>query len=1090
MKLADRIFIVFDIQLVERRPVAFMLAYSFCLGVAISALMAVSNALFLKTFGSAGLPWLYIAIAVVVGLTSFAYIKLGEHMAFDRLSRLVLGLLLIWLLLSWVGLWLARSSLLLFSLPLLLPALGGLGSLIFWALAGRLFDLRQGKRLYGLIGSGRWLASVVLGSLVPVLVRSIGIENLMLVSAVGVVGLLIIVSVLSQHTQLEKSSQRAREQQQPATGAWRNLHYPAMIAVLMFASSVGYYAAEFIYNDRVANYFLDANQLASFLGIVSAIEGFLALILAATVSGPFIARFGVSVGVVLQPGVLAVMAIAMWLFASFRGVDGLFWFAVINYLTMIVLSSSIDRSAVTILYQPIPAAARNRALAVIDGIVQPISMGLIGIGLLLLATFGVKLYGVVGVLVIASLAWVGVAWRLGKVEYPRVLQKALAHRALDGLDARLTDAASLALLKDGLKHPHPAAVLYALHTLENGEPHAAADALPALLQHPQAQVRLEAWATLERLKPAGIAAKALACLLAEQDAAVLGVALRGLAAVDDEKGFQQALSYLEGRHPAVRLGAVVALVRYGGIEGVLAAGQVLLQLAVSTDVNERVLAAKALGEIGVKSFYQPLLPLLRDDALEVRRAALRSAGKLRSRELWLLVVDGLHNPHTRRPAQQALAEAGSLAWDALQSTFHWERQPAEILCRLIAAAGQVGGEKVVNLLAQRLDTENVRVRGEIWRQLSRLGYLPSPDERAILRQQIQREAQHAAWLLAAWNDVGNGPNGMLRSAFLNSLALLRLRVLHLLSFLFDPHAIRRVRYNLLFGSASQRAVALEVIETLVGREVSAYVLPLLDNLTLEVAFTRLNGIFPQERLTATNRLETLLQQAGHRLFPWLGACALYTVGHDRLNELIAPTLACLDSNDDILREMAAWALCHLDALPPDRQEQLAQDLAPTVRLALLCGEKNMLSTVEKVIFLKTVSSFSAMPDDALADVALLLDEQEVRAGEQIIAQGDDGESMYIVVDGRVRVHNGETTLNHLSTGDVFGELAVLASEPRSASVTAEEDSLLMRLEQHELYELLEYRSEVASGIIQVLTQHLRARTHELAVLRSQLPSQS
>ena len=129
-----------------------------------------------------------------------------------------------------------------------------------------------------------------------------------------------------------------------------------------------------------------------------------------------------------------------------------------------------------------------------------------------------------------------------------------------------------------------------------------------------------------------------------------------------------------------------------------------------------------------------------------------------------------------------------------------------------------------------------------------------------------------------------------------------------------------------------------------------------------------------------------------------------------------------------------------------------------------------------------------MPDDALADVALLLDEQEVSAGELIIEKGEQGDSMYIVVDGRVRVHNGDVTLNYLGTGDVFGELAVLASEPRSASVTAEDDSLLLRLEQYELYELLEYRSEVAQGIIQVLTRHLRARTRELADLRREIES--
>jgi HEAT repeat protein len=1085
MKLADRLLILLDVQHAERRPVFLMWVYSLCLGVAISEVMAVSNALFLDTFGSAGLPWLYMAVALVMGATSYGYLKLSERFSFQRLSQWVLGLLLAWVLLAWAGLWLARSRWLLFSLPLLLPTISGLGSLIFWTWAGRLFDLRQGKRLYGLIGSGRWLAAMLFGATVPLLVQGIGTENLLVVAAAGLMGAL--AANFAAH-RLESSptarQTSARETTQTTAGGRRPLRYPAMLAALTVISSVGYYVAEYLFNDRVAANFADADQLAGFWGLFSAIEGLLTLTLGTVAAGPFIARLGVLAGITVQPGVLMLVTAAMLIFAALQGVDGLFWLAVANYLIMIVLSSSIDRPAVSILYQPLPTAERNRALTIIEGIIQPLAMGLLGLGLVVLNARGVSLLGLLGVLIVASLAWVVVAWQLGQTEYPRMLQKALARRALDGLDAQLTDAASLSLLKDGLNHAHPAAVLYALHTLETTDPQAAAEALPGLLKHPEEQVRREAWVSVERLKPSGIANQALACLLAERQPAVLGVALRGLAAVDGEQGFAQALSYLEASHPAVRLGAVVTLVRYGGIEGVLAAGQVLLQLASSVNVNERVLAAQALGEIGVKSFFQPLVPLLNDDALEVRRAALRSAGRLRSRELWPLVVNSLHDARTRHPAQQALADAGPLAWDALQSNLHWEHQPTEILCRLIGAAGQVGGEKVVNMLAQRIDSENVRLRGEIWRQLFRLGYQPPPEQRPALRQQLNREAQHAAWLLAAWNDIGNGPKDMMRSAFLNSLALLRLRVLHLLSFLYDPQAIRRVRYNLFFGSASQRAVALEVIETLVGREVSSLVLPVLDNSPPEVAYVRLNSLYPQEQRSVAERLTEIIEHTEHRLMPWLITCALYTAGHERLSELLGAIRAGIASDDALVREMAAWSLCRMEALPPALQDQLAQDIAPTVRAALLCGEKNMLSTVEKVIFLKTVSSFAAMPDDALADVALLLDEQEVRAGERIITQGDEGDSMYIVVDGRVRVHNGETTLNYLGTSDVFGELAVLASEPRSASVTAVEDSLLLRLEQHELYELLEYRSEVASGIIQVLTRHLRARTRELADLRS------
>jgi CRP-like cAMP-binding protein len=146
----------------------------------------------------------------------------------------------------------------------------------------------------------------------------------------------------------------------------------------------------------------------------------------------------------------------------------------------------------------------------------------------------------------------------------------------------------------------------------------------------------------------------------------------------------------------------------------------------------------------------------------------------------------------------------------------------------------------------------------------------------------------------------------------------------------------------------------------------------------------------------------------------------------------------------------------------------------------------MLSPIEKVIILKTVRIFAGTPDQILTEVALLLDEVQHRAGEAVFAEGDPGDCMYIIVDGEVRVHDGKRTLNHLSQGDVFGEMALLDSQPRVASVTAVQDTRLLHLEQEPFYELMDDRIEVARGIIQVLSQHLRARVQDLNHLRARL----
>jgi CRP/FNR family cyclic AMP-dependent transcriptional regulator len=85
----------------------------------------------------------------------------------------------------------------------------------------------------------------------------------------------------------------------------------------------------------------------------------------------------------------------------------------------------------------------------------------------------------------------------------------------------------------------------------------------------------------------------------------------------------------------------------------------------------------------------------------------------------------------------------------------------------------------------------------------------------------------------------------------------------------------------------------------------------------------------------------------------------------------------------------------------------------------------------------------------------------------------------MIASGKVRVFDGGRTINYLEEGDVFGEMAVLDPAPRSASVEAVVDSDLLQIDQVQLFELIESRLEVARGIIQVLSRHLRNRMRDL-----------
>ncbi len=136
----------------------------------------------------------------------------------------------------------------------------------------------------------------------------------------------------------------------------------------------------------------------------------------------------------------------------------------------------------------------------------------------------------------------------------------------------------------------------------------------------------------------------------------------------------------------------------------------------------------------------------------------------------------------------------------------------------------------------------------------------------------------------------------------------------------------------------------------------------------------------------------------------------------------------------------------------------------------------MISTVEKVLFLKGIELFSAIPGDDLAQLALVTDEIHREAGHVINREGEAGESLYLLVDGRVRVLKGDRPIAELGEREVFGEMALLDPGPRSATVQALTEVVMLCIKREDFSDIMAEKNEIARGIIQVLTRRLRAIT--------------
>ena len=123
---------------------------------------------------------------------------------------------------------------------------------------------------------------------------------------------------------------------------------------------------------------------------------------------------------------------------------------------------------------------------------------------------------------------------------------------------------------------------------------------------------------------------------------------------------------------------------------------------------------------------------------------------------------------------------------------------------------------------------------------------------------------------------------------------------------------------------------------------------------------------------------------------------------------------------------------------------------------------SMLGTSAELELISQIPLFSPLEPKSLEDIARQLKRREVRAGEEVITEGEVGDRFYIVEFGRTTAtHNGEV-LSTQGPGDPFGEIALLRDVPRTATVTADEDSVLLYLERDEFLAAVTGNSEVSS----------------------------
>ena len=472
-----------------------LFAYLFLVIASFVAGKATRDALFLNRFSARDLPYVDIAVALLVGVWVAIYIRVGRHVS---VRTLLAGSLVFFasnsLLFWYLSQWRDRP----WVLPLVYVWVGMFGVVAVaqvWTLANYVLTTREAKRLFAFIGSGAILGNIVAGFVVQHTATRLGAESTLVGMAAALLVCAVLVDRLWRLRHLAQASGWEEGEAGAGTPATLRLSvleivgspYLTAIATVILASSFVTAVAAWQFKAIAAGVIKDKDALTAFFGSFMFYTGLLSLALQYLATSRLLRRFGLGVALSVVPVALALGSVSLLVFGSLaaamllRGSDQ-------------VLRYAIDRPAVELLYLPLPAEQTLRVKSFIDTVVWRLGDFFSGLVVLLLVT-GLHWPPVriawVNLLLLGG--WFFAVW-VAQHQYVTNLGKSIEEHRRNQQHANVTvlDKAATEILTSHMSSDDPKRILTALELFSAAHSGASHPAVRGLLGHHSPEVRAQA----------------------------------------------------------------------------------------------------------------------------------------------------------------------------------------------------------------------------------------------------------------------------------------------------------------------------------------------------------------------------------------------------------------------------------------------------------------------------------------------------------------------------------------------------------------------------------------------------------------------
>ena len=449
---------LFDINPGEGLPTLILFIYFFAF-VAISITgSAARDAYFLNMVDRDYLPLMFLAVAIVLTLVIEIYSRLSKNrdlILTTTITCLVFVFSLVFIqkqLEGWV-------------IPFLyvwMEIITVITITQFWILAADVFNPRQAKRLFGLLGSGGALAAIIIGSSIKYYVSLFGSENL-LFATIGFLCIVILMANLIRpyrNTNKLKNHSTKKDKKQQSDKLFTP--YLKSLAIIIGLAAIVSRIIDYQFKMTAVAVFPLQDDLVNFFGKYYAITGFATMIIQLFITSRLLSRFGVLIAILILPISLMIGSVGFLLSPILATVF-------LSKLSDQVFRFSLHNAAVQLFWVPVKNTIKIKLKPIIEGSIRTGLQGLSGVLIFIAVTIlNIPIHYLSLSIILISIYWIKKSFPLKEL-YVDALQSAIEKRQLnfEELTLDIQDQTMVKTIETALNNADESQQIFALDIIKD-----------------------------------------------------------------------------------------------------------------------------------------------------------------------------------------------------------------------------------------------------------------------------------------------------------------------------------------------------------------------------------------------------------------------------------------------------------------------------------------------------------------------------------------------------------------------------------------------------------------------------------------------